>query len=165
MAKKTAPGSVSEAQPTDAAPSAATVNEGVVNKAAVIKAAMEANPTKTPTQISAMLVAQGLDVTPSYVSRVKTGLKYRHERIVAAKKASSGKTPAAKDSHAKAVSTKTSLARDSEAKSAPAQASSPTLSRDGVSVSLLVKAKRMVDELGGIERAKSVLQALAQLTD
>lgn len=41
----------------------------------------------------------------------------------------------------------------------------PTLPKDAVSVALLVKAKKLVKELGGVKEAKTALNALAQLMD
>jgi len=41
----------------------------------------------------------------------------------------------------------------------------PALPKDAVSVGLLVKAKKLVQELGGVKEAKTALNALAQLMD
>ena len=52
-------------------------------------------------------------------------------------------------------------------KAAPAAAPevAPALPKDAVSVGLLVKAKKLVQELGGVKQAKTALNALAQLMD
>ena len=52
-------------------------------------------------------------------------------------------------------------------KAAPAAApeAGPALPKDAVSVGLLVKAKKLVKELGGVKEAKTALNALAQLMD
>jgi len=52
-------------------------------------------------------------------------------------------------------------------KAAPAAApeAAPDLSKDAVSVGLLVKAKNLVGELGGVKEARTALSALAQLMD
>ena len=119
-----------EAKPVEAAPEAAPVN-----KTAAIKAALKANAKSTPKEISEMLQAQGLDVSPGYVSTIKTNMKAKNKK---AKKAAA----------------------------APAsEAAGPVVPKDAVSVGLLVKAKKLVQELGGVKEAKTALNALAQLMD
>jgi hypothetical protein len=51
------------------------------------------------------------------------------------------------------------------AASAPALEAGPVVPKDAVSVGLLVKAKKLVKELGGVKEAKAALNALAQLLD
>jgi hypothetical protein len=119
-----------EAKPVEAAPEAAPVN-----KTAAIKAALKANAKSTPKEISEMLQAQGLDVSPGYVSTIKTNMKAKNKK---AKKAAA----------------------------APAsEAAGPVVPKDAVSVGLLVKAKKLVQELGGVKEARTALNALAQLMD
>jgi hypothetical protein len=62
---------------------------------------------------------------------------------------------------------KSVLARKRKAKAAPAaeEAAEPVVPKDAVSVALLVKAKKLVQELGGVKEAKAALNALAQLLD
>ena len=48
---------------------------------------------------------------------------------------------------------------------APAPEAGPVVPKDAVSVGLLVKAKKLVQELGGVKEAKTALNALAQLLD
>jgi hypothetical protein len=57
--------------------------------------------------------------------------------------------------------------RKTKAKAAPAaeEAAGPVVAKDAVSVALLVKAKKLVQELGGVKEAKIALNALAQLMD
>ncbi len=52
-------------------------------------------------------------------------------------------------------------------KAAPAATpeAAPDLPKDAVSIGLLVKAKKLVQELGGVKEAKTALNALAQLLD
>jgi hypothetical protein len=52
-----------------------------------------------------------------------------------------------------------------QAAPAPTPEAGPEVPKDAVSVGLLVKAKKLVKELGGIKEAKSALNALAQLLD
>ena len=62
---------------------------------------------------------------------------------------------------------KSLLASKRKAKVAPAaeEAAGPVVPKDAVSVALLVKAKKLVQELGGVKEAKAALNALAQLLD
>ncbi len=48
---------------------------------------------------------------------------------------------------------------------APEAKAGPVVPKDAVSVGLLVKAKKLVKELGGVAEAKAALNALAQLLD
>ena len=48
---------------------------------------------------------------------------------------------------------------------APEPEAGPVVPKDAVSVGLLVKAKKLVKELGGVTEAKAALNALAQLLD
>jgi hypothetical protein len=48
---------------------------------------------------------------------------------------------------------------------APEPEAGPVVPKDAVSVGLLVKAKKLVQELGGVKEAKTALNALAQLLD
>jgi hypothetical protein len=52
-----------------------------------------------------------------------------------------------------------------KAAAAPAPEAGPVVPKDAVSVGLLVKAKKLVQELGGVKEAKTALNALAQLLD
>ncbi len=62
---------------------------------------------------------------------------------------------------------KSLLASKRKAKAEPAaeEVAAPELPKDAVSVALLVKAKKLVQELGGVKEAKIALNALAQLMD
>ncbi len=62
---------------------------------------------------------------------------------------------------------KSLLASKRKAKAAPAaeEAAGAVVPKDAVSVALLVKAKKLVQELGGVKEAKAALNALAQLLD
>jgi len=56
-------------------------------------------------------------------------------------------------------------AKKKKAAAAPAPEAGPVLPKDAVSVGLLVKAKKLVQELGGVKEARTALNALAQLMD
>jgi len=55
--------------------------------------------------------------------------------------------------------------RAKQAAAAPAPEAGHVVPKDAVSVGLLVKAKKLVKELGGVREAKNALNALAQLLD
>ena len=62
---------------------------------------------------------------------------------------------------------KSAMKKGKKKKAAPAAApeTAPVVPKDAVSVGLLVKAKKLVEELGGVKEAKAALNALAQLLD
>jgi len=110
-----------------------------VNKTQEIKKALAASPDKGPKEISDALKAKGLDIKPGYVSTIKTNLKAKAKKApkkkAVAKKKATGKKPAAK----------VSAATD-------------------ITFEQLCKAKELAQELGGVDKAKEALSALAQLT-
>ena len=62
---------------------------------------------------------------------------------------------------------KSAMKKGKKKKAAPAPEpdTAPVVPKDAVSVGLLVKAKKLVHELGGVKEAKNALNALAQLLD
>ena len=62
---------------------------------------------------------------------------------------------------------KSAMKKGKKKKAAPAPKpdTAPVVPKDAVSVGLLVKAKKLVQELGGVKEAKNALNALAQLLD
>jgi len=115
---------------------------GGPNKSQAIRDYYAAHPNAKPKEISAELKKAGVDVTPAFISTIRS--------------TSIGK---------KKKTTKTSSAK------APAKAASkkaaPAAVKSGVSVSIesLLKAKSMVKELGGIDNAIATLSALKRLAD
>jgi hypothetical protein len=105
------------------------------SKTAAVKAALKVNPNKLPKEIAEILQAEGWDIKAQLVSVVKSAMK-------AKKKAKKAAEPAAEEVSA-----------------------APQLPKDAVSVALLVKAKKLVQELGGVKEARTALNALAQLMD
>jgi len=105
------------------------------SKTAAIKAALKANRDKLPKELAELMNAEGWDVTAQRISVVKSAMK-------AKKKANKAAAPAAEEA-----------------------AAVPVVPKDAVSVALLVKAKKLVQELGGVKEAKTALNALAQLMD
>jgi hypothetical protein len=113
-----------------------------LNKTQVIEKALAASPGKGPKEISEALTAKGVDVSPAYVSTIKTNLK--------AKTAAS--TPAAPI----AATPKKKTAKKRAPKAAPTS---------DITFEQLCMAKAMAKQLGGAEKAKEALAALAQLAD
>lgn len=63
---------------------------------------------------------------------------------------------------------KSAMKAEKEAKKAappPTPEAAPAVPKDAVSLALLCRAKKLVQELGGIKEAKTALNALAQLLD
>jgi len=62
---------------------------------------------------------------------------------------------------------KSAMKKGKKKKTVPAAApeAAPAIPKDAVSVGLLVKAKKLVQELGGVKEARNALNALAQLLD
>ena len=108
-----------------------------VTKAQAIRDALAADPKGMPKDIADKLTAAGLNVTAQEVSQMKYQLK-------AAKKKKRQQKAAAKTAEA-----------------APAAA----VPADMVSVAALQKAKKLIQELGGVKEAKQALAALSQLLD
>jgi hypothetical protein len=88
-AKPEAKATEPETKPVEAAPEAP---KGTKTQA--IKAALKANPKKGPKGIADLLQAQGLDVTPAYVSTIKTNLKAKKRKKVAVPAAAPEPAPA-----------------------------------------------------------------------
>ncbi len=98
-----------------------------VNKSQAIRDAVNQNPKTGPTEIAQIVSKQGIKVSPTRVSTIKTAAKKK---------------------------------RQAKRKAAPA--AKPAVS-DKVSLSKLVQAKKLADQMGGIEKAKDALAALAKL--
>lgn len=112
---------------------------GQPSKSAAIVEFVQQNPGMKNTEIAAALSAQtGWDVTPGYVSTIKSqkGLS---------KKRKTGKK--------KAVATKT-VKRAGRPK---------TATTSDLSLSQLQDAKQFADRIGGVEQARKTLDALAEL--
>lgn len=108
-----------------------------VNKTQLILDALAKNPTLTPMEIAEKLKAH--KVSPAYVSNIKSVNK-------------AGKKKTKRKAGKKTVS------------KARARRGGRGGSGDSVSVASLVKAKKLADELGGVQEAKALLDALAKLT-
>jgi hypothetical protein len=108
-----------------------------ITKAQAIRDALAADPKGMPKDIADRLTAAGFTVTANEVSQAKYLLKV-------AKKKKRQQKAAAKTAEAVPVG------------AVPA---------DLVSVAALQKAKKLIQELGGVKEAKQALAALSQLLD
>lgn len=121
---------------------------GGPNKSQAIRDYYAANPEAKPKQVVEALAAQGIDVSPAFVSTIKSTSK--------------GDKPATRRGPRASKSTRGAVA----ALPAPrAAASSNKRSDQTISIDNLLKAKDLVKELGGIDNAINTLSALKQLAD
>lgn len=105
------------------------------NKSEQVRQALKAHPTKMPKELAELLQAEGLDVSPNFISQVKI-------RLGAKKKKKAVQAPAV-----------------------AAQAAAPSLPKDAVSMALLQKAKKLAAQFGSLKEAKQAIDALSQLMD
>jgi hypothetical protein len=136
--------------------------------------AKKAKKTK-PEADTAEVEAQSVETAPveakpvrgAKTKAIKAALKAHKEKspkeIAEIVSASGIPTTAGQVSNVKSIL----AAKKKAKKAAPAAApeAGPALPKDAVSVGLLVKAKKLVKELGGVKEAKTALNALAQLMD
>ena len=112
-----------------------------VNKSQAIRDYYDANPDAKPLEVVAAMKKQGVTVNAQFVSTVKSNAK---------KKTTRGKPTA-------------SAKKSKTGKRGPRKA---TLKADGaISLDSLIKAKQLVEEMGGVEEARNALTALEQLMD
>lgn len=113
---------------------------GGPNKSAAIREYVAANPEAKPKEIVDAMKSQGMDVSPAFVSTIKSKSATGGNK----KKARGGGRP-----------------------KAPRAAASASTARAGgggeLSVNQLVKAKKLADELGGVANARAVLEALEKI--
>jgi hypothetical protein len=95
-----------------------------VNKSAEIRGYLDENPTAGPTEIVDALAKKGVEVTPSFVSNIKS-------------------------------KTKSGLG--------PRRQGRAPVSAGFTSVSALVGAKKLIDQMGGIDQAQQALDVLKRL--
>ncbi len=107
-----------------------------VSKSAAVREFKKANKAAKPQEIAGALVAQGIAVTPAFVSTIlsaakrKRASKRRNITQVVVRSASNG---------------------------------SVAVKSDSPDFQCLVQAKHLANELGGIERAKEALEALSAI--
>lgn len=117
------------------------------NKSAAIREYLDKNPEAKPREIVDALKAQGVDVTPAFVSTIKS----KSGGAAAPKKRRGRPARAA------------SAPRTQRATSQPA-AGRAASANDKVSVDSLIRAKKLAQELGGVDKARAALSALEKIT-
>ena len=120
-----------------AAPKTAKPRKAGDNKSQAIRTYLKANRGEGPTAVATALGKQGVKVTAAYVSTIK--LLDKRKKKGSAKKA--GKKSGAK------------AAGRSQAR------------KDTVSMSTLLEAKRLAAQMGGVDKAKTALDALSKLVN
>ncbi len=156
---------------------AMSLAEPPITKTAAIAAALQAHPDKMPMEIAEIMKAEGWDMNSQAIRVVKSKLKQRNERKSQQKpeakaapvKAASVKATPAKPAPVKAAPVKAAPAKPAPVKAAPVavtpSAPEAALAEDDISFDSLIKAKRMAEQLGGIQQAKAAIAALAELVD
>lgn len=119
-----------------------------VNKSFEIREYYAANPKAKPLEVVAAMKEKGIDVNAQFVSTVKSNAKKKKtvrrsaRAATASKKAAPAKKPGRKPGRK------------------PAAASTEG---GEVTFDSLIKAKQLIDEMGGVDNARSALSAYEQL--
>lgn len=119
------------------------------NKSQTIRDYVAANPTAKPKAIAEALSKKGLDVNAQYVSTILS-----NDRKSKTKRRAKTGRPAGSSAKSATRAVKTAKRGRPAAKA----------TSESVSVDSLLKLKDVVDEIGGIEEAKSHLKALESLS-
>jgi hypothetical protein len=119
------------------------------NKSQAIREYYGSNPEAKPKQVVEALAAQGIEVSPAFVSTIKSTSLTKGTKRVAKRGPRSVKAE-------REVSVSRPSGRGPGA---------PKRSGNSVSIESLLKAKGMVKELGGIDNAINTLAALKRLAD
>lgn len=125
---------------------------GGPNKSAAIRQYLDSNPEAKPREIVDALKAQGLEVTPAFVSTIKS----KSGGGTAAPKKRRGRPKAAAQAAAKTTTPR--------AAAAPAAKRGGAATGDTVSVDGLIRAKKLAEELGGVDKVRAALAALEKIT-
>lgn len=116
------------------------------NKTQLVRDILKKDPNASPVAVAKKLEAHG--VKANYVSKIK----YELAKVAAAGKPTTKKAPAKKPAVAKKQAAKP------VSKKKPA-----TTSSERVSLADLIKAKKLAAELGGVDKAKAMLDAVSKL--
>jgi hypothetical protein len=116
---------------------------GEVSKSDVIRNMAEANPEVGPTELARMILGKhGVQVSPAMISTVLS--KARANNAPARKVGRPRNEPAT-------LATSTPVA------------ATPAPSVSSLNLDVLIRVKRLADELGGIDQTKKTLEALSQI--
>ncbi|SRR6056297_570425 len=121
------------------------------NKSAAIRAFYEGNPEAKPKEVADALKAQGIIVNPQFVSTIRS--KHVHGDA----------TPKKRVGRPKGTTKKTVSKAGTARRGRPPKA--PSAGTANMSLADLLKAKEMINELGGIEKARASIDAIDQLSD
>ncbi len=122
------------------------------NKSQAIRDYYAANPKAKPMEVSDALTAQGIKVTPAFVSTIRSTSKKK-------KVGKRGRPAGATKSSSKPTTSK-KLGRPAGAKLGRPASSSGA---GNVSIDALLKAKSMVEAVGSVDEARAALAALERL--
>jgi hypothetical protein len=142
-----------------------------VNKTDAIKDVLARTPDKPPKQISEELTAKGIDVSPGYVSTIKTNLK-KAEAEAGTSQEPQAETAAPKLKAVKAKRTTKQAAPKKKvrrkkrvAKQVAPQVAPQAARASSISYDRLQQAKALAQQLGGLEKAREALAALSNLQE
>lgn len=126
---------------------------GGVSKSDLIRKTFADNPTAGPTEVAKLIQdSQNVKVSPAMVSTVLS-----QDRNRGGKPAKRGRPK--KDASAAASSTPSAA----PAKASPGRPAAAAKPSADVSISTLIRVKKLSEELGGIEQAKAALDALSRI--
>lgn len=112
-----------------------------VTKSQAIRDYYDSNPKAKPKEVAEELGKQGVDVSPQFVSTIRSVSK---KKTVRKRGRPAGSTTARKPGRPKSTTKKMN---------------------DEVSIDSLLKAKKIVNQFGSVGEAKAALDALAKLID
>ncbi|QDS92554.1 hypothetical protein FF011L_13010 [Roseimaritima multifibrata] len=121
------------------------------NKSEAIRTFYENNPNAKPRAVVEALAAEGLEVSAQFVSTIRS------------KQLATGGKTTKRAGRPKKVATKRVTKRASK-RGRPAKSVIPAAGTAQLSLDELLKAKELIEEMGGIERARASLDALDQLS-
>lgn len=119
-----------------------------VNKSQAIRDYYDANPAAKPMEVAEAMNAQGIDVNAQFVSTVKSNSK---------KSKKTGRRGRPAGVSAKTAAPAKKLGRPAATKS--------RVGSGEISLDSLINAKKLVEELGGVENARKTIGVLEQLMD
>lgn len=138
---------------------------GGPNKSAAIRDYLETNADAKPKEIVEHLKSQGMDVTPAFVSTIKSKLLSSGQISAGGGTSSGGAAKATKRrGRPKGAAVKKATRRGRAPKAAATAAPAASASSGNVSIDGIVLAKKLADQLGGVDKARAALAALEKIT-
>ncbi len=124
---------------------------GGPNKSQAIREYYAANPKAKPMEVSEALKSQGVNVTPAFVSTIRSTSKKKKVGKPGRPAGSTKRGP------------KPAAATVSKKRGRPAGRTASPAASTNVSIDSLIKVKNMVESVGSIEEARAALSALEKL--